>query len=228
MPQVILKNIKKQFRGNTIFDNISICVDNGDLVAIKGTSGIGKSTLLNIISGLEKPSSGAYTFNGRIMSDLRLNQLSKIRSKQIGYISQFSPMIPKLTAIENIKVPLLFNSNNKDNKSLTKRIEELVVLFGIQNIITKRIELLSGGEIQRVGIIRSIATNPELIVADEPTNALDDETALKVLHYFKELKSNGTTIIIATHSANVADYCDEVYLLSKEGLCPVSERTAEV
>lgn len=217
--KLILEDIKKEFNGETIFENVNLMGEKGNIIAIKGKSGIGKSTLLNIIAGLERPSSGSYFLNDIDISNSNLSDLTKIRSGLVGYISQHSPMIPKLSAFENICVPLWFKKKNSALQSLNiGRIDELSELFEIKHLLTKKIDMLSGGEIQRVGIIRSLINNPELLVADEPTGALDDDTTLKVLSCFENLKLEGLTIIIATHSGLVAEHCDQVFNLTKDGL----------
>lgn len=219
MVRLRLENIKKDFNGNTIFENVSLMGEKGSIIAIKGKSGVGKSTLLNIIAGLERPSSGKYFLNDSKMNESKLSDLAKIRSELVGYISQHSPMIQNLNAFENICVPLWFKKQDRalrDQKM--SRIFELSESFEIKHLLNKKISMLSGGEIQRVGIIRSLMNNPELLVADEPTGALDDETTARVIDGFKTLRSEGLTIIIATHSNIVAEYCDQVFTLTKDGL----------
>ncbi|MFE4573060.1 ABC transporter ATP-binding protein [Paenibacillus chitinolyticus] len=218
MAQVLLTDIAKRFKDKTIFEHIDLTVAKGRTIAVKGRSGSGKSTLLNIIAGLEKPTSGEYFLDGEDMSQLNLNRLSEIRKHKIGYISQHSPVIPKLTALENIMVPFWFDKKRENSKIIQKQVERLGRLFEIHHLLNDRVEKLSGGEIQRVGIIRALIKDPELIVADEPTGALDDETALKILACLDELKVNGVSVIIATHSGMVAEKCDERYQLTNQGL----------
>lgn len=219
MSRILLKNISKSFKNTFIFKNVDLYEEPGQIIAIKGKSGVGKSTLLNIIAGLEHPTSGDYQLDGINMIDKNINELARIRGNKIGYISQFSPMIPELTTIENICIPLIINKQNNNTIELKKkRIEELSKLFEVHHLLNNRISELSGGEIQRVGIIRSLVNNPSIVVADEPTGSLDDETALNILNYFKAMKSEGITIILATHSSMVAESSDIVYNLTKEGL----------
>lgn len=219
MAKVILRNVSKSFKKNTIFKNINFEANSGELIAIKGRSGIGKSTLLNIIAGLETLSTGEYILDGIKMDNQSINSLAKIRGEKIGYISQFNPMIPKLTVFENIYVALLLKEiNNETYLSRVERIKKLSKLFEIEKLLDKKIESLSGGEIQRVSIIRSLVNEPQLIVADEPTGSLDDETADKIMNYFKMLKSEGLIIILATHSSIIAKQCDVTYQLTSEGL----------
>ncbi|AQU77165.1 ABC transporter ATP-binding protein [Priestia megaterium] len=219
MSKIILKSISKSFKGTVIFNNVNLTGETGKIIAIKGKSGVGKSTLLNIIAGLEKASSGSYRFDDIDMEKKNLNELAKVRGESIGYISQFSPMIPKLTTFENICIPLIFNKKNgKLEETKIKKIVELSKLFQVHHLLDKKIKKLSGGEIQRAGIIRSIICEPKLVVADEPTGSLDDETSSAILNFFREMKTNGTTVILATHSQMVADQSDVVYNLTKEGL----------
>ncbi|TRZ40246.1 ABC transporter ATP-binding protein [Niallia circulans] len=219
MSRIVLKNIKKSFKKTDILNDINLTVKSGEMVAIKGKSGIGKSTLLNIIAGLEKPNAGSYTLEDIEMTGKNLNQLASIRGTKIGYISQFSPMIPKLTAFQNIYLPLSLNKKSKElEASIEKEITEICELFDINLLLDKDIKKLSGGEIQRVGIVRSVINNPKVIIADEPTGSLDDDTALTVLEFFKQMASKGKTIIIATHSQVVAEQCDTIYHLTKSGL----------
>lgn len=219
MTNIQLKNVSKSFKGTLVFKNVNLRGKAGEIIAIKGKSGVGKSTLLNIIAGLESLTSGTYQLDGINMNNKNLNELARVRRKKIGYISQHNPMIPKLTAFENICVPLMFDKHNKDTiQSKIERIKYLSNLFQVDHILNKEIGKLSGGEIQRVAIIRSLVNNPQIIVADEPTGSLDEDTALTILSYFQAIKSEGLTILLATHSSLVAEQSDLVYHLSKEGL----------
>ncbi|MEK5391080.1 ABC transporter ATP-binding protein [Margalitia sp. FSL K6-0131] len=219
MSQIQLCNISKSFQGSFVFKNVDLKGEAGQIIAIRGKSGVGKSTLLNIIAGLELPTSGSYQLDAINMGDKNINELARIRGEKIGYISQFSPMVPNLTAFENICIPLLLINQNDDIiDSRMKRIEELSKLFEIQDLLHKKVNKLSGGEIQRVGIIRSLVNEPSIIVADEPTGSLDDETASNILDYFHTLKLEGIIIILATHSKMVSDHSDIVYNLTKDGL----------
>lgn len=219
MFQIYLSNISKSFKGSFLFKNVDLCGEAGQIIAIKGKSGVGKSTLLNIIAGLETPTSGSYQLDGINMLDKDINELARIRGKKIGYISQFSPMIPILTAYENICIPMLLSKQNHEVKDYRmRRIKELSKLFEVQELLHKKVNKLSGGEIQRVGIIRSLVNEPAIIIADEPTGSLDEETSLNILNYFHALKSEGIIIILATHSSMVSDHSDIVYNLTRDGL----------
>lgn len=212
-----LANMTKHYKGKIIFENISLKTTQGQIIAIKGKSGVGKSTLLNIIAGLELPSAGEVALDGISFSGKSLSELSSIRGKHIGYISQHNPMIPKLTVSENITVPLLFEKSG-DRENVQQRITTLAEVLQIEDLLNQKIEKLSGGELQRVGIIRALINNPKLIVADEPTASLDDETSALVLQCFNQLKLSGVTIITATHNRAFSESCDVTYLLTKDGL----------
>ncbi|MFD9625353.1 ABC transporter ATP-binding protein [Peribacillus muralis] len=219
MSIIMLNNLSKSYKNKAIFHNVNVTVESGKLIAIKGKSGVGKSTLLNIIAGLETATSGTYRLDDMDMEKKNLNQLARVRGDRIGYISQFSPMISKLTAYENICIPFIFDKKNqKLEEAKMKKIVELSKWFQVYHLLNEKIKDLSGGEVQRVGIIRSIISNPTLIVADEPTGSLDDETTSIILKFFQEMKSNGTTIILATHSQSVAAQSDVAYNMTKEGL----------
>ncbi|WP_245596240.1 ABC transporter ATP-binding protein [Paenibacillus taiwanensis] len=213
-----LKNISKQYNKHVVFSQIDFSCDTGKVIAIKGKSGVGKSTMLNILAGLERPTSGQYIYQNKQMEHRSYNFLTKFRSSTIGYISQFSPMIPELTVLENISVPLWFEKEEDQKQQYMKQIEALSYLFEIEHLLHQNVKSLSGGQLQRAGIIRALVKNPPLIIADEPTGSLDDETASLILNHFTSLKVNGTTTIIATHNDSVSNHCDETYLLLKEGL----------
>lgn len=215
-----LKQLSKQYGEIVVFEQLNFNCGVGEIIAIKGKSGSGKSTFLNILAGLEKASSGNYQLDGESLEQYSLNKLAKIRGQKIGYVSQFSPMIQNITVIENMYLPLLILEPKRKQISEGNRqkIESLSEKFKIKHLWKKKINKLSGGEIQRVGIIRALMGNPTLLIADEPTGSLDDETAGIILSFFKSLKEQGTTIILATHSSEIAAQCDQVYVLSETGL----------
>lgn len=215
-----LKDLSKQYQSIHVFDGISFKCGMGEVIAIKGKSGSGKSTLLNILAGLEKASSGTYRFEDKQIESMSFHELASIRANKIGYISQFSPMVQNITAIENIYLPLLIREPDRKNISNENRraIEELSTQLNVKHVWNKKINKLSGGEIQRIGIIRALLGNPKLIIADEPTGSLDDESASAIMSVFKELKNKGVTTIIATHNQQIALQCDKIYLLKAENL----------
>jgi ABC-type lipoprotein export system ATPase subunit len=216
-----LKKVSKIFGNTTIFQNINLEIMKGRCVAIKGKSGIGKSTFLNSLAGLESFSSGEYLLEKVQMHTKSMDELSQIRREHMGYIPQNCSVIPQLTAFENICVPLWSYTDRKGTPSFLKEATELIELFGLGHVMHKKIEKLSGGEVQRVNIIRSLIKKPNLLVADEPTGALDDDTEKSVITYFQSLKSKGVTIVIATHSEEVARHCDDAYELQSNSLSKI-------
>ncbi len=213
---ISLVNIVKAYKEKTILTNINLEVADNQFISIKGPSGVGKSTLLNILAGLEKADSGQYVMDSIKMHEQNLNELSNIRGSRIGYISQYNPMIRNLTVRENIVAPLLLGKNDK--KQTTACIDELSVYLKINHLLNKKIDKLSGGERQRVGVIRALIKKPKLLIADEPTGSLDDDTTMLVFNLFKRLCENETTIVMATHSHLSSQYVDKEYLMSSEGI----------
>ncbi|WP_028559543.1 ABC transporter ATP-binding protein [Paenibacillus pinihumi] len=220
--RLVLENVKKEYKDTLLFQNVQLRVPPGEMVALQGRSGVGKSTLLNLIAGLEKPTSGEIQVNGISLSGKSMHELSSIRGQEIGYIAQNSPMIPKLTALENAKVPLWLVKQTPDEEAAAvQRLLQFGDLLGVAHLFEKRIEKLSGGEAQRIGILRALVRNPGLIVADEPTSALDDESAEQVIASFHHIRSQGVTIIVATHSAQIAAKCDKRYRITPSGLVSI-------
>ncbi len=199
-----------------ILNNINLEIEDNQFISIKGPSGVGKSTLLNILAGLEKSDSGKYIFCNTPMHELNSDKLSEIRGSQMGYISQYNPMIRKCTVRENILVPLFLEKY--DEKQINSYIDELSMYLKIEHLLDKKIEKLSGGERQRVGIIRALIKKPKLLIADEPTGSLDEDTTILVFNLFKRLCENQMTIIMATHSHLSSQYADKEFILDSKGL----------
>lgn len=201
-----LKNIKKWFSlgGETIkaLDDIDFKVNKGEFVSIIGPSGSGKSTLMNILGLLDVPDSGSYKLDGINTSKATDNQLAKIRNNKIGFIFQNFNLLAKMTAVENIQIPLIYQGkSNEESRKIAYDLLEKVGLKGRENHLPSQ---LSGGQQQRVAIARSLACNPEIILADEPTGALDSKTSIDIMNELEELNNKGQTIIIITHDINVA------------------------
>lgn len=203
---ISLKNIKKSFilgdeKVNAL-DNISLEIQKGDFIAIIGPSGSGKSTLMNILGLLDVPDSGEYLFDGKEVNKLSDNELAEIRNKKIGFVFQNFNILPKMNAIENIQVPLFYRGmSDKESKQKAYEVLEKVGIKGREHHLPSQ---LSGGQQQRVAIARAIAGEPEIILADEPTGALDSKTSEEVMEQLKTLNENGQTIILITHDINVA------------------------
>lgn len=202
-----LKNIYKTFHlgGETIkaLDNVNFKVEKGEFVSIVGPSGSGKSTLMNILGLLDVPDSGVYELDGIQINEAKEKDLAKIRNLKIGFIFQNFNLLSKLTAIENIEIPLIYQG--KEAKASKKRAYELLEKVGLKGRENHMPHQLSGGQQQRVAIARALACNPEIILADEPTGALDSKTSREIMDTLEELNEKGQTIILITHDIQVAN-----------------------
>lgn len=213
-----LENIKKTF-GNqkitTALNGATLSLKIGEMVAIMGKSGSGKSTLLNIIAGLDSADSGLYYYKVKSVIDLSMNEWAKFRYKKIGFIVQNFALIDNLNVIENIRLPLKYSRGLE--KSCNNIVDNLLKRLELTGHEKKYPHELSGGECQRVAIARALITDPELILADEPTGALDSDTEQIIIDIFKELNKKGKTIVIATHDLKVANSCNRIVHL-KDGI----------
>lgn len=220
MAIVELKDIKKiygQGEGKVeALKGINLTVENGDMIAIMGTSGSGKSTLLNIIGHLDSPSEGTYILNGQPVEKLRDKELAKRRNKTIGFVVQNFALIQDYTVYENIRVPLDYTKLSKKEKN--KRIIELLEKMGITDKKNKLPRQLSGGQCQRVAIARALVNNPDLILADEPTGALDKKTGQDIMNTFRKLNEQGKTIIVITHDEKIAKMCNKIMYMEDGAL----------
>ena len=183
-------------------DNASLEVKEGEFVSIIGPSGSGKSTLMNIIGCLDNADSGAYILDGIPIEDYSENELAKIRNRKIGFVFQNFNLISKLTAEENIELPLIYQKVKRAERE--RRVEEAIRRVKLEKRATHYPAELSGGQQQRVAIARAIATNPSIILADEPTGNLDSQTSAEIMNIFHELHAHGNTIVLITHDRDVA------------------------
>lgn len=197
----------KQNKVNAL-NNINLNINKGELIAIVGPSGSGKSTLLNIIGTLDKITDGQYLLKNQQVEKLNISQLSQIRNKTFGFVVQHFALISEYTVFENIEIPLEYAKvKYKDRKEI---INSILRKLKLDDKINKSIKELSGGECQRVAIARAIANDPEIILADEPTGALDQKTGQDVMNIFKDLNREGKTVIIVTHDSKIADQCNRI------------------
>ncbi len=190
-------------------NNVSLKVENGNFMAIMGPSGSGKSTLLNIMGGLDQLSSGEVILDGKRIDEYDENALVEVRRGKIAYVFQQYHLLPSLTAMENVLMPLIFagdGKNEKDALDILKRV-------GLEKRAGHKPSQLSGGEQQRVAIARTLVTSPGLILADEPTGNMDQKTGTEILALFKELNEEGRSIVMVTHSAEIARYAKEIIYL---------------
>lgn len=185
-----------------VLKGINFSVEEGEFVAILGPSGSGKSTLMNIIGCLDTATTGSYELDGKNINDFNEKELAKIRNQNIGFVFQSFQLLPRLNAIENVELPLIYEGIKlAKRKEIAKQNLERV---GLKEKIYNYSNQLSGGQQQRVAIARALATNPTLLLADEPTGALDQKTGHQVMELFKELNSEGRTIVMITHDLEIA------------------------
>jgi putative ABC transport system ATP-binding protein len=203
---ISLKDITKTFHLGEldvpVLKGINFSVEEGEYVAIMGTSGSGKSTLMNIIGCLDRPTSGSYILDGRDLTTLDDDELADIRNQYVGFVFQQFNLLPRLTALENVMLPMIYA-----DVSRTERIEsatEALEKMGLSDRLNNRPNQLSGGQQQRVAIARALVNHPALVLADEPTGALDTSTSHEIMALLTELNQNGTTIAIVTHDPTVA------------------------
>lgn len=198
-----------------ILHGLDLKINKGEFVAIVGESGSGKSTLMNIIGALDRPTEGSYLLNGVDIGKLGDRELSEIRNKQIGFVFQTYNLIPRTTALENVELPLLYGGVS--GKERRKRSKELLELMGMGDRMDHRPDELSGGQKQRTAIARAMANDPSIILADEPTGALDSETGRHIMDIFHKLhREQGKTIVLITHSTELAEETQRIITL-KDG-----------
>lgn len=210
-----LKEIHKSYQQGSqefpILKGIDLHVKEGDFLAIMGPSGSGKSTLMNIIGCLDKANAGTYHIEGTDVSNLSDNQLSDLRNQKIGFVFQNFNLMPKLTACQNVELPLTYMKIPK--KERRKRAMEMLRLVGLEERSEFKPMELSGGQKQRVAIARALVTNPSFILGDEPTGALDTKTSVQIMELFKQFNEAGKTIVIITHEPEVAQMCKKTVVL---------------
>ena len=217
MNLITLKNISKTYGSKgtiTALEKFNCTIRQGEFVAIMGKSGSGKSTVLNIISGIDAMQSGEYQFDGQDMSKIRGDQMTGFRRDNIGFVLQHFALIPDYTVYDNIALSLRLKRENE--KKIREKVTAIVEELDITSTINKYPNELSGGEAQRVAISRAIIHKPKLILADEPTGALDEESGKKIMGIFKQLHSNGNTIIMVTHDREIAKMCERIIYI-KDG-----------
>lgn len=196
-----------------ILHGINLEVERGEFVSIVGESGSGKSTLMNIIGALDRPTEGEYRLQGKNIGEAKDRELSSIRNQEIGFVFQTYNLIPRTTALENVELPMLYGKMKKTERR--ERARELLELVGMKERMLHKPEELSGGQKQRTAIARAMANDPSIILADEPTGALDSETSCRIIDIFHRLhREQGKTIVLITHSTELAQETDRVVKIS--------------
>ena len=203
---ISIQSVSKIYNlGETVvkaLDNVSLSIYDNDYISIMGPSGSGKSTLMNIIGCLDVPTKGKYKFKDELISEMDDNQLANIRNEKIGFVFQTFNLLPKLNAMQNVEVPLIYSSLGR--KERIERAEEALHIVGLQDRMTHKPNELSGGQRQRVAIARALVNKPSIILADEPTGNLDSKSGNEILKFFAKLHKDGNTIIMVTHEESVA------------------------
>lgn len=204
----IVKTYQMGDEVSTVLKGIDLTVNEGEFLAVLGPSGSGKSTLMNIIGCLDVPTSGEYVLSGRLIGDQDENTLAHIRSKEIGFIFQSFHLLQRQTALENVELPLIYA--DMPEKERKQRAKEMLIRVGLEDKMNHYPNQMSGGQQQRVAIARAISGNPTILLADEPTGALDQKTGASVMELFHELNEEGRTIIMITHDINIARHATRV------------------
>ena len=203
---VILRHIYKRYGDSYALHDVSLTFPSKGLVGILGPSGSGKSTLLNILSGVDRKYMGSTVLLGKSLTSLNEAEATEFRLRNIGYVFQDFKLLDLEKVAENIRLPLLA-LYNEDSGRIKRKVQDLLLFVGLEKKRNKRVMTLSGGEKQRVAIARALANDPRLILADEPTGALDSKTSAEIMEVFEKLNSEGQTVIIVTHDPEVAKRC---------------------
>ena len=205
-PVLSMRNICKSYFTGTgelkVLKNVNLIVEKGDFLSILGPSGSGKTTLMNIIGCLDTPTSGEYILSGRNILDMDEFELASVRNREIGFIFQNFCLLPRLTALQNVELPLIYSSMPFSERK--RKAMEILERVGLGDKMNSLPNQLSGGQQQRVAIAREMVTNPSILLADEPTGALDQRTGNQIVSLFEELNRDGITIVMITHDRNIA------------------------
>lgn len=218
MNLIEFKKVSKFYRPGKVkinaLDNVSLKIKKGEFVAIKGPSGSGKSTLMQVMGFLDAPSSGVYKFEDKQVRAIKEETMAEIRNKKIGFVFQSFYLLPRLSAKENVMLPLIYA--NKTEAEQSKIAEKNLISVGLKERLNHKPNELSGGQQQRVAIARALANDPEIILADEPTGNVDTKSAKEIMGILKKLNKSGRTVLIITHDKNVAAYAHRIISL-KDG-----------
>ena len=214
-----IKGLKREFAvGSEVvkaLKGVDVSVMKNEYLAMMGPSGSGKSTLMNLLGCLDTPTAGAYNLNGTNVSSLKDDDLAEIRNKEIGFIFQTFNLLPRLTALENVSLPLVYAGYNSEDRKI--KAKDVLEKVGLGDRMDHRPNQLSGGQRQRVAVARALVNDPSIILADEPTGNLDSKTSLDIMRLFEEIHEMGNTLIVVTHEEEVASYAHRILRL-RDGL----------
>jgi putative ABC transport system ATP-binding protein len=220
-----IKGVQKVYKLGTelvyALRHIDLTVDKGEYIALMGPSGSGKSTLMNIIGCLDTASSGTYILNGTNVSQMTEQYLAEIRNKEIGFVFQTFNLMPRMSAVENVALPLIYAGVSK--KDRLQKAEEVLIKVGLKDRMYHKPNELSGGQRQRVAIARSLVNNPSILLADEPTGNLDSKTSVEIMSLFAEIHQNGNTVVLVTHEEDIAAYAKRIVRL-RDGKVELDEQ----
>jgi putative ABC transport system ATP-binding protein len=218
-PLIQLDQITKTYRMGDVdvhaLRGVSLTVDRGEFVAIMGSSGSGKSTMMNILGCLDRPSTGHYMLNGNEVSQLSRNDLAEIRNRTLGFVFQSFNLLSRTSAVENVELPLLYQGIA--TKERVRRAKASLERVGLETRFDHFPSQLSGGQQQRVAIARALVSDPKVILADEPTGNLDSKTSIEVMQLFQALGKSGITVVLVTHEPDIAAYAHRVITM-KDGV----------
>jgi putative ABC transport system ATP-binding protein len=220
-----LDNIRKSyFMGKMelkVLKGISLDIFKNEYVALMGPSGSGKSTLMNIIGCLDSPTAGRYILNGNDVSKMADNELAEVRNKEIGFVFQQFNLLPRLTALENVALPLVYSGMGRRQR--TEKARQVLEMVNLADRSHHKPNELSGGQCQRVAIARALVNNPSIILADEPTGNLDTSTSYEIMQIFGEIHSRGNTVVLVTHETDIANYARRIVRL-RDGVIESDKR----
>lgn len=227
-PLISIKNVRKIYRMGeekiVALDDISLDIYKGEIVCFLGKSGSGKSTFLNMVAGLEKPTKGSITIGGVPLHKLNEDEVTLFRQKNIGFIFQAYNLLPMLTTFENVVYPLLLRGMSKKDRE--ERAKKVIAEVGLEGYENRKPNQMSGGQQQRVGIARALVVNPKIIFADEPTGNLDTKTTDSVMNIILDrARKNNQTLIIVTHDNSIAEYADKVVTIQDGNILKISEKS---
>jgi putative ABC transport system ATP-binding protein len=229
-PLIKVKNVRKIYRMGEerviALDDVSLDIYRGEIICFLGRSGSGKSTFLNMVAGLEKPSRGEIFIGGIPIHKLNEEQVTLFRQKNIGFIFQAYHLMPMMTALENVSMPLIFRGVPKKRRKMMAR--EVLGAVGLSGYDNRKPTQMSGGQQQRIGIARALVGNPKIIFADEPTGNLDTNTTKEVMRLIiKQIKAHNQTMILVTHDRTIAEYADKIITIEDGNILHIQDQTSK-